>query len=127
MLLHTVGVARINLSALNFDHSLRHNHRELSDKVVERLRKIFTTEGCLRLDDENHISAVVDSGVLATALSVAGLGMESLRRGDDGFIPHLIISSVKCLHGLHRIAAAKAHLDDNDQWWAVRLYSDGIT
>jgi hypothetical protein len=32
---------------------------------------------------------------------------------------------VDCLLGLHRIEAAKTFLDDNDQWWVVRLFTKG--
>ncbi len=116
------GLARVKLSALKFDQQ---GHRELSANIVARLHKIFAIEGCLRLDNENFISAVITSDALRNAIAESNLESQSLCQQDDGSIPFLGLASVDCLHGLHRVAAARGYLDENDQWWTVRLYSDG--
>ena len=119
-----LGIARIPLDALDFNHELQKVHRVLSDRAVARLENIFEKEGCLRLQDENHISAVVDEDELVWALAVTGLERGNLpRHPSGGDIPELGLMHVRCLHGLHRVNAAKRVLDGVDRWWTVRLYS----
>ena len=120
-----VGVARVQLRSLNFDHPLAEPHRDLSKKAVNRLKRIFTIEGCLREQSENYVNAVVDRQHLRSALREANLRESDLIPGDDGRAPALPILKVSCLHGLHRVRAAQKFLDRDDQWWTVRLFSDG--
>ncbi len=63
-------IARVKLSALKFD---RQGHRELSAQIVARLHKIFAIEGCLRLDNENFISAVITSDAFRNAIAESNL------------------------------------------------------
>ncbi|KAF2650673.1 hypothetical protein K491DRAFT_666825 [Lophiostoma macrostomum CBS 122681] len=120
------GIARIQLTALNFDHPLvQRKHRSVSQKNVRRLRGIFEKVGCLRLQEENFINAIVDDASLDDALTLSGVsrdGLLCLREGQELPLLHL---RVDCLSGLHRVEAAKAYLDDNDQWWVVRLFTNG--
>ncbi|XTI84252.1 hypothetical protein V2W45_1465362 [Cenococcum geophilum] len=95
-----LGIAKIKLGALNFDHPLiRKKHRLLSKKNVRRLRNVFKRVGYKRLEKEKFINA------------------------EGNLIPFVNLRSVDCLRGLYRIKAAKEFLDDNDQWWIVRLFS----
>ncbi|OCL03052.1 hypothetical protein AOQ84DRAFT_420650 [Glonium stellatum] len=123
------GIAQIDLTALNFDHPLARNyHRQPSSKKIARLKNIFTLENCLRSDEENFIDAIVDDDMLAEALQVSGLEANAFRHRPEGMeIPRLLISHVDCLNGLHRTCAAKRHLDQNDQWWTVRLFSKELS
>ena len=118
------GLARIDLSALDFGFSLQRGHREASDKLVCSLERKFELQGCLRFDDENYIPAIIEDNVLRLAISEAGLAELSIRN-NDGFIPHLKIPHLDCLHGLHRVLAAERHLDEDERWWTVSLYSKG--
>ncbi len=79
----------------------------------------------LRLDNENFISAIITDDALRNAIVGSNLESQSLCQQDDGTIPFLRLASIDCLHGLHRVAAARSYLDENDQWWTVRLYSHG--
>ncbi|PVH95424.1 hypothetical protein DM02DRAFT_690214, partial [Periconia macrospinosa] len=120
------GLARVHLSSLDFSHSLaQEKHREISKKNVERLRKIFLKNGCLRLQEENFINAAVDAESLGDAIGEAKTtqaNLLQLRAGSD--LPLLPFTNLHCLSGAHRIEAAKEFLDDNDQWWVVRLFSN---
>ncbi|ENI00446.1 hypothetical protein COCC4DRAFT_150601 [Bipolaris maydis ATCC 48331] len=119
------GLVRVHLDCLQFEHQLFLNkHREVSPQNVRRLQKIFEKTGCLRLQDENVIDAVVENDRLDAALRAIGLSIEALqniRSPKDA--PTLNLRELKCLNGLHRIRAADQFLDENDKWWVVRLFS----
>lgn len=125
------GIVKAPLDALDFDHpfvvGLR---RDISEQNVQRLERIFERNGCLRLQEENVINAVVLDEDLPALLStgVSALTPEQLRRiawARDA--PALSTAKLTCISGLHRIEAAKRHLDENDKWWPVRLFSAGMT
>lgn len=123
------GIARVPLESLHFQHPLvRETHREESPKNIRRLERIFEASGCLRLEDENVINAVVEDADLALALNQASLTADDLKRiraARDAPVLHL--KNVKCLMGLHRIRAADRYLDANDKWWTVRIFTSGNT
>lgn len=121
------GVARVQLSALDFNRALSsQRHRPLSEKIVARLVDVLRREGCRRDNEANFVDAVVEDDVLQAALAKVGLTDVSLESclEDQPIIP---LHDLQCLHGLHRIAAARLVLDQNDQWWTVRLYSGTLT
>ncbi|KAH7065100.1 hypothetical protein B0J12DRAFT_561719 [Macrophomina phaseolina] len=111
------GVAKVQISALDFGHALSsERHRPLSEKTVARLVDILRREGCRRDDGANFVDAVVDDDALQAALAEVALSNADLKSWS---ITHPVIplQRVQCLHGLHRIAAARSLLDKNDQWW----------
>ncbi|EUC40671.1 hypothetical protein COCMIDRAFT_108213 [Bipolaris oryzae ATCC 44560] len=119
------GLIRARLDCLQFNHQLFLNkHREESPQNVRRLQKIFEKTGCLRLQEENIIDAVVEDDRLNAALHAIGLSNEALqkiRSPEDA--PSLYLGELRCLNGLHRIRAADQYLNENDKWWVVRLFS----
>jgi hypothetical protein len=119
------GIARVRLSALNFRHPLAiAQHRELSLSNVQRLENIFQHNGCLRLEEENVINAIVPDDELVAILASLGLCSEEFRRLHWARqAPFLNINHIDCLSGMHRIAAGDRFLDENDKWWVVRLFS----
>jgi hypothetical protein len=121
------GIARVSLGSLNFRHSLvQDKHRATVEENVLRLEKVFEHNGCLRLQEEHVIDAVVRDEELVAALtkiSIAEKDFRSLQWPQDA--PLLELLDVQCLSGLHRIEAAHRFLDDNDKWWVVRLFSYG--
>jgi hypothetical protein len=119
------GLFRVPLSALNFHHGLGdQTHRELSQKNVYCIQKVFEKQGCLRTHEENFITAIVDDESLnSVADAVTRQHMLGLREGTD--LPLLKFLRLDCLSGLHRVEAAKNFLVDNDQCWVVRLFSTG--
>lgn len=121
------GLVRVPLRALNFHHKLvQQKHRVVLAKNVRRIHKIYQKSGCLRLQEENFINGVIDDDALNDALALSRASRErlvGLREGDDILL--LNLRNVQCLSGLHRVEAAKSFLDDNDQWWVVRLFGRG--
>lgn len=119
---HFQGSAKIYLEHLQF---AKHDVSEFLDqKNVARLKKIFELEGCLRLDPEHHIPVVIDSETLKQSLTKSAIS-----RGDlftSTIPPELVLPGkyvVTCLHGRHRIAAARDFLLASDRWWTVDIYS----
>ena len=45
----TLGLARIPLRSLRFNHTFATAHRPISERNVQRLVSIFRTEGCHRM------------------------------------------------------------------------------
>ena len=123
------GIAKVPLDALDFDHPLvLGQRRETSEENVQRLERIFARNGCLRLQEENVINAVVLDEELPALLSSNSVTVEQLCQvtwARD--TPGLNLGNLRCLSGLHRIQAAKRYLDENDKWWPVRLFSAGTS
>ncbi|KAF2849418.1 hypothetical protein T440DRAFT_126264 [Plenodomus tracheiphilus IPT5] len=119
------GIARVSLDSLNFRHSLvRKKHRDISQQNVLHLVEVFERKGCLRLQEEHVIDAVVRDEDLKEALARQEIPPEDFRNLQWAQnAPLLDISDVQCLSGMHRIEAAQRYLDDNDKWWIVRLFS----
>jgi hypothetical protein len=69
------GTATIRLETLHFPCDAA---RELNRKNVERLKKCFRTEGCRRLELENHIPATINESRLQEALTASGVGASEL-------------------------------------------------
>jgi hypothetical protein len=119
------GIARIPLESLNFQHELvQEKHRDVSHTNIARLVRIFEQNGCLRLQEEHVINAIVRDEDLLIALSQERLEQkefQNLQWAQDA--PLLDLTPVYCLSGLHRVEAARRFLPENDQWWIVRLFS----
>ncbi|KAL9130731.1 MAG: hypothetical protein Q9217_001168 [Psora testacea] len=96
-------------------------------KNVARLTKIFSLEGCLRLDLDHHVPALVSDAQLQQALVRSSV--EAAALANHQAPPLLILPEstiLRCLHGKHRIAAVRSILEPGDKWWTVDLYSDGL-
>jgi hypothetical protein len=120
------GTARVRLDNLHFEWN---EPRELSRKNVERLKEIFRTENVHRLEPRNHIPAVVEEAELDAATRTSEVSAENLLRNPDDGPPLLIFPPshrVICLHGRHRIQAARETLPPTDAWWTVDFYLTGM-
>lgn len=122
------GSARIHLKHLRFeDFTEDQNRLFLDPKNVARLIQVFTLEGCLRLDIEHHIPAIVKERDLQKSLSVSNVvGGDLFKRGAPPELKFAADVTLICLHGRHRLEAAKKFLLPGDLWWTVDLYSEGI-
>lgn len=126
---HLFGVARIDLNKLHFDNAIPNGHREKSTKIQAKLLNIFELEGCQRTEPEHFVDALITRECLSDALMAHNKTIETFRESCN--LSHIYlrdviwlkpIESLRCLNGLHRIAAANRFLDKNDRWWTVRLY-----
>lgn len=119
------GIVKAPLDALDFDHPLVvGKRRDISEQNVRRLEHIFERNGCLRLHEENIINAVVLDDDLSVLSALTSEQLRQVAWARDA--PALRAGKLACISGLHRIQAAKRHLDENDKWWPVRLFSAGM-
>nr|KAK5449229.1 hypothetical protein LTR18_002318 [Exophiala xenobiotica] len=125
------GTARISLDVLQF---VVDDDRPLDVKNVQRLVKIYQREGCRRQFVSNHILVVIDQACLDSALDLSRISAAALltRNTNDpaavGDYPQLQVPvgvRLTCLHGRHRIQAAREFLSPRDKWWIADLYLAG--
>ena len=120
------GIAWVRLENLNFPLK---DSRELDSKNVERLKELFQRDTIRRLDSKNRIPAEIDEVDLNEAIRISNTSAESLMHNRDDnppflkFPPHYQLT---CLHGRHRILAAREILPSVDSWWTVDLYLTGM-
>ena len=120
------GTARVRLENLHFEWN---EPRELSRKNVERLKEIFRMEDVHRLEPSNHVPAVIEPADLEAAMQVSEVSAEKLLSNPDNNPPALRFPPehrLRCLHGRHRIQAARETLPPIDAWWTVDLYLAGM-
>jgi hypothetical protein len=115
------GTARVFIEHLTFPHPCR----QVDSKIVERLKRDFEGEGCLKTT--NRIPAIIDDTTLQAELQKLAIDSEDFRAGSSEDPPRLSLGLVQleCLHGQHRILAAKEFLIPSQRWWIVDLYSTG--
>jgi hypothetical protein len=121
------GRARVSLEHLYFPV---HHPRDLDRSNVARLKDVFLREGVRRSKPENHVPAIVSLNDLSVALACSGKSLSDLVNGSQDNPPRLTFPPnylLRCLHGKHRIAAAKEStcLRDDNRWWTVTFYLDG--
>ncbi|KUL81736.1 hypothetical protein ZTR_09842 [Talaromyces verruculosus] len=119
------GVAKVNLGEICFDSQ---SNRQLDQKNVERLCKIFREEGCHHLAVENRIPVIVSPRGLAAALAAANISAHTLQSHRESEVPHLRFppGQLHGLHGRHRVAAGLDVLLVSTRWWAVDIYLDDV-
>ncbi|TGO07234.1 hypothetical protein BTUL_0306g00130 [Botrytis tulipae] len=120
------GIAWVRLENLNFPLK---DSRELDRKNVERLKELFQKDTIRRLDSKNRIPAEIDEVDLNEAIRISDTSAESLMHNRDNNPPFLKFPSnyqLTCLHGRHRIVAAREILPSIDSWWAVDLYLTNV-
>ena len=119
------GTAHIRLKWLHF----RWNEpRELNSKIVQDLISCFQKD-CRRLDIRNHIPALINQQDLDSALRVSKILKGVLPTNSQHEYPELDFWAgyqLECLHGRHRIQAAKQVLSPPNKWWTVDLYLTGM-
>jgi hypothetical protein len=115
------GTVCISLRRLRFEPEYS---RDVDKKNVERLKRIFARQGCLRL------SLIINERDLKAALQCSGRTLEDLLNSAQDAPPKLTLPPgymLECLHGQHRILAARETLEPQEEWWAVDLYLSGLS
>ncbi|KAJ9607023.1 hypothetical protein H2200_008095 [Cladophialophora chaetospira] len=118
------GTGRVELNLLDFK-TPRNN---LPSKNVVRLRQIFRNEGCLPLEPENRIVAIVSPEKLNEVLRASAVIDAQLLDNPNGVPPVLTIPAndpLRCLDGRSRVEAAKDVLLPGKRYWAVDFYLRG--
>ena len=118
------GTARVQLASLAF----RDRVSQIDSKNVDRLKRAFSLEGCLRLEPEHHIPAVVNDDTFQAVIDNAKVNPEQLKGAWATRLVELSFpdsSPLECLHGQHRVAAAEQYLCASDRWWVVDFFGTG--
>ncbi|KAH6704267.1 hypothetical protein BKA61DRAFT_493502 [Leptodontidium sp. MPI-SDFR-AT-0119] len=116
------GTACVSLRRLVFKPEYS---RGVDRKNIERLKRIFAKQGCLRLSPPNHVPAIIIEQDLNVALQHSGKTLKDLLHSAQDAPPKLTLPPkymLECLHGQHRILAALEILTPKDEWWTVDLY-----
>ncbi|KAL6717753.1 hypothetical protein ACLMJK_003838 [Lecanora helva] len=112
---------------VHLKHLLFNDSSTLDPKNFHRLLQIFRLEGCLRLDLQRHVPAIIHAQTLVNSLHASGVTSEALsRRNSSPMITFPAGFLLTCLHRKHRIATAKAAVLRGDIWWAINLYLEGV-
>ena len=120
------GTVRIRLEALTF---LWNEPRELDTKNVDYLKSCFQKDSCYRLIPQNHVPAIIDEDCFTSTILASGLSKRDLLSQQAAGIPELVLPDgfqLRCLHGKHRIQAARETLLPGDRWWTIDLYIAGL-
>lgn len=105
-----LGTARVAIRWLRFADGF------MNPKHVQKLQSILRKD-CQRIHAQNHVPAVIDPEHLARALREANISANVLSKLALHNIPILEFWSgfrLECLHGKHRIKAAKDILPLSD-------------
>lgn len=117
------GCAIIKLQHLEFEANNLTGTREVAEKNVEKLLKMFEIEGCGNLEPEHRVSATIEEEVLRRALAKSNLTREALL--DPTNHPYLMLEGedlMTCIYGKHRLKAGERF---GEFTWLVDLYLDG--
>jgi hypothetical protein len=117
------GCAIIKLQHLRFEASHLTGTREIAEKNVEKLLKMFEIEGCGNLEPEHRVCATIEQEVLTRALAKSSLTREALL--DPTNQAHLLLDGedfMTCVYGKHRLKAGERF---GEITWLVDLYLDG--
>ncbi len=114
---HFVGYARISIDDIDFESG-----RDKDNRNVKRLAGILE-RSCERDNPANAVSVVVEKGPLTEAqhkdlYSSTGVSLIPSQ------LPFLH-TKVVCLHGKHRIFAAREILSSSDRWWIAKIFDSG--
>jgi len=107
-----LGTARVQLKWLSFQNN------ELDAKHVQVLKSSFQRD-CRRLDVRNHIPAVIDQQNFGSALQLSGIPESQFLQSSHHQLLKLDFwegYQLECLHGRHKIQAAKLALAPSNKW-----------
>lgn len=118
------GTAIVSISHLHFPHPCR----QVDRKVVQQLKRDFEGEGCIKDIPKNPVPAIIDEPTLQAALKKLATSAEAFRAASNDDPPRLHFASgvkFECLHGQHRILAAKEFFEPPQRSWVIDFYSTG--
>ena len=120
-----LGFARVRLSDLHCDSQGGTTHRRLAPATVSRLVRIFRSHPPLRGEERHFVEAVLDDKDVSAVKQSAAVLPSAPSALQLQTLPILQGYRLRCLNGWHRLQAARRCLNENDQWWVVKIYSRG--
>ncbi|KAH2152563.1 hypothetical protein V6Z77_007134 [Aspergillus fumigatus] len=117
-----LGTAKVQLRHIDIGPKGR-----LDRARVRRLRRVFRVNGIYPLQRENHVEVVICQSDLEQTLDQNGLTLQEFRAKDPDSYPTLDFTGrpLRCLHGKHRIQAARDVLPSFRRWWIADFYTEG--
>ena len=116
------GSAQVWITHLDFPHPIR----QIDRRVITQLKRDFDGEGCIKTRPEHRVPAVIGESMLQEALQKLAISSETFKaisRDNPLKIDLGRGAKLECLHGQHRILAAKEYLVPSLRWWILDLYS----
>ena len=113
------GSFKIPLSKLKHE-DIPDNPRQLDPRNVANLLEKFVLEDCNRLDPEHYVSALIRRADLPQGSQTKDNPFKEPQHFDPQY-------PLLCVHGKHRLEAARQFLAGDEEWWVADLYSDGTT
>ncbi|KAH2804272.1 hypothetical protein KXW44_000532 [Aspergillus fumigatus] len=119
-----LGTAKVQLRHIDIGPKGR-----LDRARVRRLRRVFRVNGIYPLQRENHVEVVICQSDLEQTLDQNGLTLQEFRAKDPDSYPTLDFTGrpLRCLHGKHRIQAARDVLPSFRRWWIADFYTEGLS
>jgi hypothetical protein len=99
---------------------------QVDKRIIEQLKRYFEGQGCM--SQSNRIPAIIDDSTLEAGLEGLAINAESFKASSTTAPPKLHFGDnvkLECLHGQHRVLAAKEFLAPRKRWWAVDFYGTG--
>ncbi|CAG8091530.1 unnamed protein product [Penicillium nalgiovense] len=119
------GYAIIKLQHLRYEEYNLTGTREIAEKNVEKLFRMFEIEGCGNLEPEHRVAATINQEVLRKALTKSNLTPEALI--DPKNQPNLLLEGediITYVYGKHRLKAGERLRETT---WLVDLYLNDIS
>ena len=110
------GAFKIPLDKLACE-DLPDNPRQISEKNAVRLLNRFELHQCDRLEPRNYVSAFIPLDKVPSIPPAYKLYDEPQFLSPD--------CPLICVHGQHRLLAARLYLEASDRWWVANIYSNG--
>lgn len=122
------GTGRISIFSLESIDGLSDQRAQfLRPKNVQRLKPIFATEGCDRLEPANSVPVLLSQTELDDLTWYSQISPSKLYQtaSEPPLLQVAGDAMLKVLHGSHRLEAARQILPREDAWWTVDLNLDG--
>jgi hypothetical protein len=123
-----LGVALVRLKNLKYQSPPGRPSIPLQPRKVSYWLEEFNLRGCFPSVSRNRIRAKISGSLLNAALSLSGIAIDDLERGET--LQYLELPEGTFLaysHGQHRLEAARHHVYPHNVWWAVELLKDGLS
>ena len=119
-----IATVRVHLDSITFGDDIAFKF-----KNINRLRRIFELQDCIRLDPANYLSAEIEADLLERFLHASSLSRSQIASWAGDIPPLLRLPpqyALLCAEGQSRIAAAKSTLHGVNRWWPVKLHLKGF-
>lgn len=105
----------IGYGSTSFNHLYFECRRDIDQNLIQQLQSTFRSQGCRR-DAETSVP------VVATVTH----SLPDLPRDFQAENLPKVLQKLICLHGKHRLYAAKKYLKEEEElWWPIAIYSPG--